>query len=109
MQDSLNRIKALQSEVWSVKLADRITNLQPPPSYWDKAKRIKYHKEAQLIYATLGSGNEYLALRLATKIKEYEAYLNIAPSNSSIPKKVLYIDMDNVLVDFPSGIEKLDA
>jgi hypothetical protein len=22
-------------------------------------------------------------------------------------KKVLYIDMDNVLVDFPSGIEKL--
>jgi 5'-nucleotidase len=23
-------------------------------------------------------------------------------------KKVLYIDMDNVLVDFPSGIEKLD-
>ena len=24
-------------------------------------------------------------------------------------KKVLYIDMDNVLVDFPSGIDKLDA
>jgi 5'(3')-deoxyribonucleotidase len=23
-------------------------------------------------------------------------------------KKILYIDMDNVLVDFPSGIEKLD-
>jgi 5'-nucleotidase len=24
-------------------------------------------------------------------------------------KKILYIDMDNVLVDFPSGIDKLDA
>jgi len=24
-------------------------------------------------------------------------------------KKILYIDMDNVLVDFPSGIEQLDA
>ncbi len=108
MQDSLNRIKALQPEVWSVKLADRITNLQPPPSHWDKAKRIKYYKEAQLIYDTLGAGNEYLALRLATKIKEYESYLNIEPSGS-VSKKILYIDMDNVLVDFSSGIDKLDA
>jgi 5'-nucleotidase len=24
-------------------------------------------------------------------------------------KKILYVDMDNVLVDFPSGIEQLDA
>lgn len=23
-------------------------------------------------------------------------------------KKILYIDMDNVIVDFPTGIEKLD-
>ena len=109
MQDSLNRIKLLPPEVWAVKLADRITNLQPPPSHWDKAKRIKYQKEAQLIYDTLGPGNAYLALRLATKIKEYESYLNIEPTNNCIPKKILYIDMDNVLVDFPTGIEKLDT
>ena len=24
-------------------------------------------------------------------------------------KKIVYVDMDNVLVDFPSGIAKLDA
>lgn len=109
MQDSLNRIKEMPIEVWAVKLADRITNLQPPPSYWDKAKRIKYQQEAQLIYDTLGPGNEYLASRLEIKIKEYDSYLNIEPTNNGIPKKILYIDMDNVLVDFQSGIEKLDA
>jgi len=26
-----------------------------------------------------------------------------------IMSKILYIDMDNVLVDFPSGIDKLDT
>jgi (p)ppGpp synthase/HD superfamily hydrolase len=76
MQDCLNRISLLQPEVWSVKLADRITNLQPPPPDWDNAKRIKYHKEAQTIYEALKSGNAYLASRLANKIKEYESYFN---------------------------------
>ena len=39
MQDSLTRIQYLQSEVWAVKLADRITNLQPPPPNWDLQKK----------------------------------------------------------------------
>lgn len=39
MQDSLTRIKELQPEVWAVKLADRITNLQPPPLHWDNQKK----------------------------------------------------------------------
>jgi guanosine-3',5'-bis(diphosphate) 3'-pyrophosphohydrolase len=76
MQDCLNRIKELPTEVWSVKLADRITNLQPPPSNWDDEKKIRYHNEAQTILDILGSGNAYLATRLATKIKEYESYFN---------------------------------
>ena len=109
MQNSLDRIKEMPAEVWAVKLADRITNLQPPPADWDKAKRIKYHKEAILILDTLGTGNEYLALRLEDKIKEYEFYIDVSPSNISTPKKVLYIDMDNVLVDFSSGIAKLNS
>jgi guanosine-3',5'-bis(diphosphate) 3'-pyrophosphohydrolase len=75
MQDCLNRIKVLPSEVWSVKLADRITNLQPPPSHWDNDKKIKYQKEAQTIHDVLGSGNAYLATRLAIKINEYSNYL----------------------------------
>jgi (p)ppGpp synthase/HD superfamily hydrolase len=39
MLDSLNRTKQLQKEVWAVKLADRITNLQTPPTHWDTVKK----------------------------------------------------------------------
>ena len=76
MQDSLNKIKDMPAEVWAVKLADRITNLQAPPSHWDNAKKIKYHKEAYSILEALGSGNAFLASRLSAKIKEYETYIN---------------------------------
>lgn len=72
MQNSLNRINALQTEVWSVKLADRITNLQPPPSHWDNTKKIKYQQEARTIFNELKAGNEYLAKRIESKIEEYE-------------------------------------
>ena len=76
MADSLKRIKAQPLEIWAVKLADRITNLQKPPSTWSNEKKIKYHDEAQIILDTLGSGNAYLASRLSAKIKEYESYIN---------------------------------
>ena len=79
MSDSLQRIKALPSEVWAVKLADRITNLQPPPSHWDNGKKIKYYKEAQTIYDALGSANVYLASRLANKLKDYESFFVLEP------------------------------
>jgi (p)ppGpp synthase/HD superfamily hydrolase len=38
MRDSLERIKQQPPEVWLVKLADRITNLAPPPYYWERDK-----------------------------------------------------------------------
>ena len=38
MLDSLSRIKDQPKEVKAVKLADRITNLQEPPKYWNKSK-----------------------------------------------------------------------
>jgi guanosine-3',5'-bis(diphosphate) 3'-pyrophosphohydrolase len=77
MPDSLTRIKKLQSEVWAVKLADRITNLQQPPSNWDNAKKIKYQKEAQRILNELKNGNDFLARRLEAKIEEYGNYLTV--------------------------------
>ena len=76
MQDSLTRIKKLQSEVWAIKLADRITNLQPPPPHWDKEKKIKYQKEARIILSELKDGNDFLAKRLEKKIEEYGNYIN---------------------------------
>jgi len=75
MVDSLNRIKKLQSEVWAVKLADRITNLQSPPIHWNTEKKKKYLKQAKLILKELKDGNDYLAKRLETKIIEYNDYL----------------------------------
>lgn len=71
MQDCLRKIKMLQPEVWAVKLADRITNLQPPPEHWSKERKINYRDEARLILSELKDGNEYLAKRLEGKIGEY--------------------------------------
>ncbi|MFP3593649.1 HD domain-containing protein [Chryseobacterium sp. SIMBA_038] len=71
MMDSLNRIKKLPKEVWAVKLADRITNLQPPPAHWSEEKIKKYKAEAEIILSELRGGNEYLEKRLEQKIKEY--------------------------------------
>ena len=71
MKDSLKRIKSMSPEVWAVKLADRITNLQPPPPHWDNDRKIRYREEAGLILSELKDGNEFLAKRLEEKIEEY--------------------------------------
>ena len=74
MVDSLQRIKKQPKEVWMVKLSDRITNLQPPPEHWGKAKITKYKHEATTILNALGTSNKYLAERLRFKIDEYQKY-----------------------------------
>ncbi|MVM35307.1 HD domain-containing protein [Spirosoma sp. HMF4905] len=75
MLDSLKRIKELPTEVWAVKLADRITNLQVPPSYWDDAKKSGYRQEAMIILHELNGGNAYLEKRLNEKIMDYKQYI----------------------------------
>lgn len=70
IQDSLTRIKKLPKEVWAVKLADRITNLQPPPASWTDDKNLQYAEDAQLIQDELREGNQYLAERLGAKISD---------------------------------------
>jgi guanosine-3',5'-bis(diphosphate) 3'-pyrophosphohydrolase len=72
MLDSLTRIRKQSKEIWAVKMADRITNLQPPPKHWSKVKRNHYQEEAKVIYRELKDANSYLAARLLVKIKEYE-------------------------------------
>ncbi len=71
MQDSLVRIKQEPKEIWVVKMADRIANLQKPPLYWGQEKIQGYKNEALLIYKELYSANELLAKRLAKKISLY--------------------------------------
>ncbi|PSB58682.1 HD domain-containing protein [Chamaesiphon polymorphus] len=69
--DSLHRIERQPREIWMVKLADRITNLQPPPIHWDSAKIRRYREEAIEIYTHLQSASPFLAKRLAAKIQNY--------------------------------------
>jgi len=76
MLDSLNRISKQKKEIWAIKLADRITNLQKPPNRWDNLKRINYKEEAKIILEKLKGGNAYLESRLRSKIEEYEQYLD---------------------------------
>lgn len=74
MEDSLKRIREQPKEIWAVKLADRITNLQAPPKHWSDSKRMEYRNEAMFILQELKDGNQYLATRLELKIDEYQKY-----------------------------------
>ncbi len=75
IQDSLNRIKKMSREIWVIKLADRITNLQKPPASWSKEKIKYYYNDAKLIYKELKDCSEFLSERIKNKIDEYEKYL----------------------------------
>ncbi|ESA35251.1 phosphohydrolase [Leptolyngbya sp. Heron Island J] len=74
MADSLERIRQQPGEVWMVKLADRISNLQEPPRHWRQEKIRRYRAEAEMILEALGEANEWLAGRLRDKIVAYEVY-----------------------------------
>jgi len=75
IQDSIRRIKQLPKEIWAVKIADRITNLQPPPMEWNFLKKYKYWKEAKIINIELGECSEYLLKRILDKMDEYSKYM----------------------------------
>jgi (p)ppGpp synthase/HD superfamily hydrolase len=75
MADCLNRVQQQPYEVWMVKLADRITNLQPPPKDWTRGKIVNYRKEAIEIHKMLGSASEFMATRLLNKIEVYKQFV----------------------------------
>jgi len=74
MTDSLQRIRRQPPEIWMVKLADRITNLQPPPSDWSKEKIERYKTEAVEILNALGEASNFLFSRLREKINAYNIH-----------------------------------
>ena len=75
LTDSLAKIRQCPPEVWAVKLADRITNLQPPPMRWSKDHIREFLFDSRQILEALKGGNEYLEKRLAAKIEDYNRYL----------------------------------
>lgn len=75
MEDSLRRIRRQPREVWMVKLADRIANLDPPPHHWDDAKIAAYRQEAIAIHDALHTANAALADRLRERIEQYGRFV----------------------------------
>lgn len=75
IENSLDRIKMLEKEVWAVKLADRLINLQAPSLDWTAEKRKKYLHDSENILNELAPANDYLALRLKAAINEYISYV----------------------------------
>ncbi|MBM4281082.1 MAG: bifunctional (p)ppGpp synthetase/guanosine-3',5'-bis(diphosphate) 3'-pyrophosphohydrolase [Deltaproteobacteria bacterium] len=71
MLDSLARIRAEPKAVWVVKVADRITNLEEPPSSWSIDKRRAYHAEAATIRDHLRGALASLEARFEHKIAAY--------------------------------------
>lgn len=73
--DSLERIKNQPKEIWAVKLADRISNMQKPPDYWSIEKRKDYQKIARMILRSLKGPNPFLEKRLEQKILDYNIFI----------------------------------
>jgi (p)ppGpp synthase/HD superfamily hydrolase len=71
VRDSLKRIQQQPREIWIVKMADRITNLNPPPANWRQAKIDRYRQESHMIYAALKDASRFLAQRLKHKTEAY--------------------------------------
>ena len=74
MEDSQQRLLAQPREVQLVKLADRITNLEPPPAHWSKDRRVAYREEAKRIGDVLGASHAALAARLEARRQAYAQY-----------------------------------
>lgn len=80
MKDSLGRILMQPREVALVKIADRITNLAPPPPHWSREKCLAYRDEAQLIADELGSRSLTLVQKLRKRIAGYASLIPPAKS-----------------------------
>ncbi len=74
-EESLQRILKQPIEIWMVKMADRITNLGPPPASWTRDKRLFYRKQSIQVYETLKDADKILGDRLKAKIESYQEYI----------------------------------
>ncbi len=77
LTDSLAKIRQCRKEVWAVKLADRITNLQKPPKRWSKTHITEFYYDSVQVLEALREGSEYLGKRLEAKIEEYKSLCDV--------------------------------
>ena len=87
LEDYISRIKPQPREIWMVKMADRITNLQPPPEHWDNRMIKRYREGAEVICRELASASKFLGERLRVKIDRYRYENNNILRKSRVHKK----------------------
>ena len=75
MPECLGRIRQQPREIWMVKMADRVTNLQPPPPRWSAARIRDYHRESGVILEALAEASPFLAERLRSKLGDYADFV----------------------------------
>ncbi|WNY29296.1 hypothetical protein MmiEs2_15220 [Methanimicrococcus stummii] len=68
----LNEIRAGGSDIATIKMCDRIINLQKPPVHWGAEKIAEYYEESILILEICEGGSKYVSERLKRKIELYE-------------------------------------
>lgn len=83
MADSLERIRKEPREVWLVKLADRISNLETRLAHWSPEKCMRYADEGETILQALGSASPLLSALLEQRIAAWREALgaggNVSP------------------------------
>jgi len=75
MAECLTRLRLQRREIWMVKLADRITNLQRPPRHWKPDRIRDYRRESGVILEALAGASPFLAERLRVKLTEYADFV----------------------------------
>ncbi len=71
MSECLERLRRAGPLPSTVKLADRLVNLQAPPASWSAEKISRYREEGQQILQELGWASPHLALRLQARLEQY--------------------------------------
>jgi len=71
----IDRLEGAPKAIQSVKLADRISNLQEPPFHWAQKKIANYLEKSKVIQEKLGHASSYLSNRMLKKMRDYEQYL----------------------------------
>jgi (p)ppGpp synthase/HD superfamily hydrolase len=84
MADSLERIRKEPREVWLVKLADRISNLETRPTHWQPEKCMRYANEGEMILQALGSASSLLSALLEQRIAAWREALGTGGNASPL-------------------------
>jgi (p)ppGpp synthase/HD superfamily hydrolase len=75
LAQSLSLIQQQPPDIWIVKMADKITSLVSPPSYWTAKIMESYRRDSRQTYDTLKGASAFMAARLLEQIENSKKFL----------------------------------